>query len=111
MSTNKHEKILIIGYGDIGKSVAASLSGMGHQVASLKRNKSKDIDMIFADISKFDEVKAIDTDFDEVLFIVSPINRSEEAYRAVFDVGLKYVAEHFTEQNPTTTFTFKDTSK
>ncbi len=97
------KKILIIGYGDIGRSVAFTLSSLGYQVTSLKRTVIDDKNIIFADITKFEEVKLIDNRFDEVVIIISASGRNEKAYCDVFDVALKNILEHFKDK---ASFTF-----
>ncbi len=97
------KKILIIGYGDIGKNIAFNMSSLGHQVVSLKRTATNDKNIIFADITKFEEIRKIDNSFDEVVIIISPSGRDEKAYCNVFDVALTNILKHFKNK---TSFTF-----
>ncbi len=84
-------RILIAGCGDIGTATGRLLATDGHDVVGLKRHPpaaEHGIAYIRADLSSTDDLQAVDTDFDLVLYILSPGDRSEESYRRVFEHGL-----------------------
>jgi nucleoside-diphosphate-sugar epimerase len=85
-------KILIAGCGAIGSELAAVLSSQGHEVTGLKRrpplSASSPIRYVAADISSPADLADLDCDFAQAFFIVSPDQRSEQSYRAVYETGL-----------------------
>jgi len=83
-------KILIAGCGSIGSELANVLSAKGHQVTGLKRKPplSNSIDYVAADISSPAGLADLDSDFTQAFFIVSPDQRNEQSYRAVYETGL-----------------------
>jgi nucleoside-diphosphate-sugar epimerase len=87
-------KILIVGCGDLGTGLAHVLSDKGHQVTGLKRHPpSRDdrIRYVAADITTGAGFDALDTDFDQLFFIVTPDGRNESDYRAIYETGLHHV--------------------
>jgi nucleoside-diphosphate-sugar epimerase len=95
-------KILIIGCGDIGSRLAKVLAQDGHSVTGLKRNPppSSDVSINYfkADIASPAELDALNTDFEQLFFIVSPDGRSEQSYRAVYQTGVNNLLGHFSRQ-------------
>lgn len=86
--------ILIVGCGDLGMRLAHALSDKGHQVTGLKRHPpSRDsrIRYIAADIASGIGLDAMDADFDQLFFIVTPDDRSESAYSAIYEAGLHHL--------------------
>jgi nucleoside-diphosphate-sugar epimerase len=82
-------KILIIGCGAIGSELAGVLSAQGHDVTGLKRTPTSGlVNYVAADISSSADLAALDTDFTQAFFIVSPDRRDEQSYRAVYETGL-----------------------
>jgi len=85
-------KILIVGCGAIGSELAGVLSAQGHDVTGLKRkpplSASGPIRYVVADISSDADLADLDTDFTQAFFIVSPDERNEQSYRAVYETGL-----------------------
>jgi len=85
-------KILIVGCGAIGSELAGVLSVQGHDVTGLKRkpplSASGAIHYVVADISSVADLADLDTDFTQAFFIVSPDERNEQSYRAVYETGL-----------------------
>jgi nucleoside-diphosphate-sugar epimerase len=85
-------KILIVGCGAIGSELAAVLSAQGHEVTGLKRRPplyaTAPIRYVAADISSPADLANLDCDFTQAFFIVSPEQRSEQSYRAVYETGL-----------------------
>jgi nucleoside-diphosphate-sugar epimerase len=83
--------IVIVGCGDLGTRLAHVLSDKGHQVTGIKRHPpSHDgrIRYMAADIASGTGLDAMDMDFDQLFFIVTPDGRSESDYRAVYETGL-----------------------
>lgn len=85
-------KVLIIGCGAIGSTLAEVLSEQGHQVTGLKRHppaQTGNIRYIAADLTVAADLEGISTDFELVFFIVSADGRNEQSYRNIYDTGLK----------------------
>lgn len=102
-------KILIAGCGDLGSGVGALLADDGYQVIGLKRTPPSDtgpIEYIKADLTKLSDLAGLDTDFDQVLIILTPDGRDVEAYRHVFIDGVNNLLQTFSEKNPVASFTF-----
>jgi nucleoside-diphosphate-sugar epimerase len=90
--------ILVVGLGNIGYPVALALHELGHQVTGLKRQAlqcAAPFPVILADIRQTTALESLSTEFDLLLFIVSPGGRQAEAYQAVFYDGLKNLLAHF----------------
>jgi nucleoside-diphosphate-sugar epimerase len=84
-------RLLIVGCGDLGMRLAHVLSDQGHQVTGLKRRPpSHDHRIRFAaaDIATGAGLDALDEDFDQAFFIVTPDGRAESDYRAIYETGL-----------------------
>lgn len=108
------DKILIIGCGDIGGALASQLHDEGHQVTGLKRSlqlDSPDISFIQADITKPEELSNLSFDFDQVIYILSPSDRSISGYDAVFKIGVDNVLNWFKGQKENVAFTFVSSSR
>jgi nucleoside-diphosphate-sugar epimerase len=91
-------KILIIGCGAIGTELARVLTRLGHTVTGVKRNppsSDETIRYVRADIASVTDLERLPTDFDYLFFIVSVDGRTEQSYRAVYDIGLKNVLAKF----------------
>lgn len=107
-------KILIIGCGDIGGAVASQLLDEGHQVTGLKRSIQDDlsgVSFIQADITKPEELSNLPSDFDQVIYILSPSDRSISGYEAVFKLGVDNVLNWFKGQKENVAFTFVSSSR
>lgn len=90
--------ILVVGCGDVGYRVALALRGLGHRVVGLKRQPPpapSSFPILTADIRRASTLTAVSTEFDLVLFIVSPGSREPDAYRAVYEIGLNNLLTHF----------------
>ncbi len=95
-------KILIVGWGDIGTRLGLRLLEKGHTVVGLRR-KPRDIvhpqiKPFVADISSSEDLKSLDTDFDQVFFMIAPDRRDEACYRAVYHLGLSHLFSHFSQE-------------
>jgi nucleoside-diphosphate-sugar epimerase len=102
-------RILIAGCGDIGAAAGQRFTADGHDVVGLKRqppaNDSK-IMYVKADLSSSDDVERLDSDFDLVIYILTPDQRSEQSYRSVFEAGVSNLLNFFSDNNPDTRFIF-----
>lgn len=92
-------KVLIIGCGDIGTRLAHILAEDGHDVTGLKRhppfaNETK-IKYFKGDIASPADLEALDADFEQLFFIVSPDGRDEDSYRAIYQTGVNNLLSHF----------------
>lgn len=102
-------RVLIAGCGDIGAAVGKVLVDAGHEVYGLKRrppDEKQGIRYIKADLSKPGDMEAIDTNFDLVIYILTPDDRSEYAYRKAFVVGLDNLLTVVSQNNPDTRLIF-----
>jgi nucleoside-diphosphate-sugar epimerase len=92
-------KILIIGCGAIGYELALALVEAGHEVTGLKRKIPEQADprirFYCADITLAADLEDLDTDVDQVFFIVSADKRDEQAYRAIYETGINNVLDRF----------------
>jgi nucleoside-diphosphate-sugar epimerase len=92
--------ILIIGCGIIGTELARVLMAKGHTVTGVRRNPpldNGDIHYLRADISSTADLEQINTNFDQLFFIVSADGRTESSYREVYDRGLNNVLRQFAQ--------------
>lgn len=106
-------KILIVGCGDLGAELAAVLAQDGHEVTGLKRNPpaaAAAMRYYRADIARTEELRALDTDFEFLFFIVSPDGRDEQNYRAVYASGVNNLLEHFASCDPAPQWFFVSSS-
>jgi nucleoside-diphosphate-sugar epimerase len=106
-------RILIAGCGDIGTAAGRLLAEDGHEVAGLKRRPPADRDLvsyIAADLSSAEDLADLDTDFDIVIYILSPDRRSEESYRQVFEHGVANLLNVFTRGRSDARFVFVSSS-
>jgi nucleoside-diphosphate-sugar epimerase len=86
--------ILIVGCGDLGTRLAHVLSDKGHQVTGLKRHPpahDSRIRYVAADIASGLGLDALNADFDQLFFIVTPDGRNESDYRAIYEIGLHHL--------------------
>ncbi|TAK63990.1 NAD-dependent epimerase/dehydratase family protein [Methylobacter sp.] len=94
-------KILIVGCGAIGSELAGVLSTQGLDVTGLKRKPPLSapgpVSYVAADISSAADLAGLDSDFTEAFFIVSPDNRNEQSYRAVYETGLNNLLTKLSE--------------
>ncbi len=107
-------RILIAGCGNVGLALGNELLRQGHSVVGLKRSPPVDspktgsdegIHYIKADLTRESELLHLDTDFDQVVYIVTPGAQTEAAYRAVFKTGLENLLNRFSQNNPRASFT------
>lgn len=87
--------ILLVGCGDIGLATAQHCIANGHHVWAIRRNISTlksiyRLTPIQADVSQAD-LPPLTTQFDYILFILSPDSREERSYRSVFLQGVSNV--------------------
>lgn len=102
-------RILIAGCGATGSAVANSLAVEGHDVYGLKRHppaEQHNVNYIKADLTHAAELETIDVDYDLVIYILSPDDRSELSYRRVFEYGVNNLLEVFMRRKMDTRFIF-----
>jgi len=103
-------KILIVGCGAIGLDLGNYLIAKGHTIIGLKRNPpiSNVIKFNFfaADIASARDLQYLDTDFEQVFFIVSADDRSEQNYRNLYEIGLNNLLNKFERNNKPPTWLF-----
>ena len=102
-------RILIAGCGKTGTAAGRLLADDGHDVVGVKRNPPADdskIRYIRTDLTNAGDVENIETDFDLVMYILSPDGRSEQSYRKVFDTGVVNMLDVFSRENPRARFIF-----
>ncbi len=95
-------KILIVGCGSIGVQLGLALSASSHQVTGLKRNITtlpNSMTGFQGDISDAEQIRTLDDDFEVVFFIVSPEQRTESAYRLIYETGMDNLLNHFSGQS------------
>jgi nucleoside-diphosphate-sugar epimerase len=92
------KRILIAGCGDLGAAVGALLVAQGHQVIGLRRSEvavAQGIDYLQADLTRSESLCEVPTNVDLVLVIVTPSERSEAGYRAIYLRGVANLLAHF----------------
>ena len=90
--------ILIIGCGAIGTALANVLISQGHRVTAVRRNppvSNGDIHYLRANINSRSDLEKVETDLDQLIFIVSADGRTEQSYRDVYETGLHNVLAKF----------------
>ncbi len=95
-------KILIAGCGDIGTSLGKALIEKGHYVAGLRRHppiENMGIHFIPADLTNPATLTNIDTDFDQVFFMAAPKLHDLNAYREIYEFGLKNLLYIFSQSH------------
>lgn len=107
-------RFLIAGCGNVGSALGMELVRQDHSVVGLKRsppsvnspaNNSRTIHYIQGDLTRNSDLARLDTDFDQVVYIVTPGAQAEAAYRDVFEVGLANLLNLFAKKNPQASFT------
>jgi len=102
-------RILIAGCGATGAAVGVSLAQNGHNVVGLKRNPPADqqgIRYCRVDLTRAADLQGMDADYDLVIYILAPDDRTEASYVAVFDVGVENLLAMFSRQRRHTRFLF-----
>ena len=102
-------RILIAGCGDIGVATGQLLADDGHDVVGLRRHPpatDNKIRYIKADLSNSADLEKLDSGFDLVIYILTPDDRSEQAYRNVFEIGVAKLLNFFSVNNPDARFIF-----
>ncbi len=103
-------KILIVGCGAIGYKLANMLAKAGHDVTGLKRNpppiSQEKFKYVKADITASVTLEALDTDFDQVFFIVSADSRNESSYHDIYETGLNNLINKLAKTDRPATWLF-----
>ncbi|MDP2177246.1 SDR family oxidoreductase [Methylicorpusculum sp.] len=91
--------ILIAGCGDIGIRLAGLLHRENHQVTGIRRhppeNLNETVNFYQADLTEASSFAALPLNFDEVVFMPTPGQRSLASYQAVYDTALENLLKHF----------------
>lgn len=85
-------KVLIAGCGDVGNVLAERLLQGGHAVFGLKRNTStlpEGVEPVAADLTEPASMTALPSQLDWLVFMPTPAQRSEEAYKQIYIQGWK----------------------
>lgn len=94
-------RVLIVGCGDIGLGLAQTLLAEGHAVTAVKRNPLTEavagLAIVLADVSNPASIKGLPTGFDQIFVILTPGQRNEESYRAVYEKGLANLLDYFAD--------------
>jgi nucleoside-diphosphate-sugar epimerase len=97
-------RVLIIGCGYIGLPLGKKLVRLGHKVFGLRRNtaaknelKSAGLKPIFADITKFEELKKLPRDFD---WVVNCVAANGADYSEIYLRGTKNLVEWLAPHPP-----------
>lgn len=90
--------ILIAGCGDLGLRAAARLLAGGHTVTGLRRTPASaaalpGLAWVSADVTRPDTLRPLAGSVDQLLYVLTPGQRSEAAYRAVFVDGLRNLTQ------------------
>lgn len=103
-------KILIVGCGALGRTLAVNLTAAGHAVTGLKRTPSAanhdNFQYCYADITQPLELINLDTDFEFIFFIVAPDSRNENSYSEIYEHGLENVLNKFVQANSSAPWIF-----
>jgi nucleoside-diphosphate-sugar epimerase len=102
-------RILIAGCGDIGAAAARRLVYYGHEVVGLKRHPPQyddKLQYIKCDLTSRSDIEALDTDFDLVIFILTPDDRSEQSYSKAFELAVNNLLKRFSQNGGDARFIF-----
>ncbi|MFA5983395.1 MAG: NAD(P)H-binding protein [Methylococcaceae bacterium] len=91
-------KILIVGCGKIGTDLGLALQLQGHHVTGLRRNPPFDdntLTYVKADITLAETLADLSTNFDFVVYLLSPGERTETSYRTIYITSLKHLLTRF----------------
>lgn len=91
--------ILIAGCGDIGIRLAERLVEQNHRVVGIRRNPPDhwhgEWSFFQADLTQPNSFSSLPLDFDEVVFMPTPGQRSMASYEAVYTTALDNLVNHF----------------
>ncbi|OAI28592.1 NAD-dependent epimerase/dehydratase family protein [Methylomonas koyamae] len=90
--------ILVIGCGNIGFRLASALTGDGHCVTALKRTPlavPAPFALVLGDIAQPSTFSSLAANYDLAVLVLSASGRNAEQYRALYQVGLNNVLNHF----------------
>lgn len=85
-------RVLIAGFGDVGKRLARLLKAEGSDFIALSRSQPEDefqSNWQAADLLDSSTLDVLTKEFDVVVYLPTPGERTEQAYRNVFLTGLK----------------------
>jgi nucleoside-diphosphate-sugar epimerase len=91
-------RVLVIGCGYVGKSLAGTLAAQGHEVVALSRGLPADLPApvaaVACDITRPDEIARLPADFERVVNTVSSTKGGVDEYRAVYLEGTRHLLDH-----------------
>ena len=104
-------RILIIGLGYTGSSLACRLLSSGHQVVGLRRSPSRDddpegIELVQGTVHDDAILDRLPSELDAIVYAISPEERSDRAYEQAYPLGVKRVISRY----PGTRFLFVGSS-
>ncbi|MBQ0719801.1 MAG: NAD(P)H-binding protein [Gammaproteobacteria bacterium] len=90
---------MLLGCGGLGRKLAQQLLTAGHRVVAIKRSAPPalvpGLDVIVADITLQSAMDKLPVDVDQVVVLLAPAQRNENAYRQLYHRGLQNVLGHF----------------
>ena len=91
--------ILVVGCGKIGYPLGVLLINQGHRVTGIKKTPLSNPDPViqwqFIDITKKRHFQSLDTNYDQIIVILTPASRSPEGYQIIYQQGLDNLLNHF----------------
>ena len=95
-------RVLIVGCGDIGLALARQLLTEGHHITAVKRRPLVEpvigLDLVLADATRSGSLASLPRDVDQIFVILTPGQRDERGYQAVYEQGLENLLGHFAER-------------
>lgn len=92
-------RVLLVGCGDIGLALARQLIAGGHHVTAIKRSPLAEpvagLEVVLADVGDTQSLGSLPVAFDQVFVILTPGQRDEQSYRAVYQQGLENLLRYF----------------
>ena len=100
------KRILVVGYGKLGRRVAHNLSEK-HHVIAMKRSPIEQVgkvNMCFADVTNAESLKQalktnVNDGIDYLIYCLSPSEYSEQGYRNAYLIGLQNVLRNLPNAN------------
>jgi nucleoside-diphosphate-sugar epimerase len=97
------ERVLIAGYGDLGRRVAVRLLARGDQVYALRRHpaaqEGSPVHWVGADLTDARSLRDLPAGITQVVYTPTPDTRDEAAYRRTFVDGLRHLIEALNRQS------------